>query len=162
MILFNKLWLLFVFPLFCCFNIACQTSVFDYVFREIALSEGSTDHRRSWVLGVDFTQDQWANMQFHMLQQLEQRKNPAMLDGKNRTCNEQKPQWALVASEKLNLFLHTRKNPISIKRKNFERLRYSPRSRGPNGFWGFVLCQIQDSAIKHNKPPQKITQIWVE
>lgn len=35
---------------------------------------------------------------------------------------------------------------------------HSPRSRGPNGFWGFVPCQIQDSVKnkqinKYTKPP---------
>lgn len=47
---------------------------------------------------------------------------------------------------------------ILIRRKDLVWLSCSPRSRGPNCFWGFVLRQLQDSEKRKHNIPKK-TQI---
>lgn len=58
--------------------------------------------------------------------------------------SEQKPPWVVC----LFLLEEVRRNTGSV-------LGYSPRSCGPNCFWGFVSCQIQDPAKKYTKPHWK-------
>lgn len=66
--------------------------------------------------------------------------------------SEQKPPWVVC----LFLIEEVRRNTGSV-------LGYSPRSCGPNRFWGFVSCQIQDPAKKYTKPHWKYernSEIW--